>query len=154
MKTNNKGFSLVELIVVIAIMAILAAVAIPTFASFISKANIAADVDMMNNVEYAVELAYAAENKEITKIEVVLTADQGAVSSVKVYVDNVTTPDIVVAKTGNTDDDAETQEKMNLIADTIDWDYDFKAKVDDLEADTKWKDDATKDVVWDLTTGS
>ena len=58
---NNKGFSLVELIVVIAIMAILAAVAIPTFASFITKANKASDESYMNDIKYAVELALAEE---------------------------------------------------------------------------------------------
>ena len=61
MKTNNKGFSLVELIVVIAIMAILAAVAIPTFASFITKANKASDESYMNDIKYGIELALAEE---------------------------------------------------------------------------------------------
>ena len=37
---NNKGFSLVELIVVIAIMAILAAVAIPTFGYSVNNSAI------------------------------------------------------------------------------------------------------------------
>ena len=79
MKTNNKGFSLVELIVVIAIMAILAAVAIPTFASFITKANVASDVDFINNVEYAAELANAGTGKEInTAATIKLGADKKA----------------------------------------------------------------------------
>ena len=75
---NNKGFSLVELIVVIAIMAILAAVAIPTFATFISKAQIASDVDYMNQVESAVELAYAQKGDTIEKITVTLNSDNKA----------------------------------------------------------------------------
>lgn len=57
MKTNNKGFSLVELIVVIAIMAILAAVAIPTFATFITKAQDASNVQEVADLAYAAELA-------------------------------------------------------------------------------------------------
>ena len=57
MKTNNKGFSLVELIVVIAIMAILAAVAIPTFASFITKAQDASGVQEVADLVYAAKLA-------------------------------------------------------------------------------------------------
>lgn len=52
MKNNNKGFSLVELIVVIAIMAILAAIAIPTFAHFITKANEASDAELLHNINY------------------------------------------------------------------------------------------------------
>ena len=54
---NNKGFSLVELIVVIAIMAILAAVAIPTFAHFITKAEQASDDDLLHNINYIFEAA-------------------------------------------------------------------------------------------------
>lgn len=41
---NNKGFTIVELVIVIAVVAILAAVLIPTFSSIIKKANISADM--------------------------------------------------------------------------------------------------------------
>ncbi len=69
MKTNNKGFSLVELIVVIAIMAILAAVAIPTFSGFINKANIASDDSYANDIKYACKIAFASEG-EVTDVKV------------------------------------------------------------------------------------
>ena len=49
---NNKGFSLVELIVVIAIMAILAAVAVVSFSIYIEKAQEASDAEYRSNVEY------------------------------------------------------------------------------------------------------
>ena len=72
---NNKGFSLVELIAVIAIMAILAAVAIPTFSSFIAKANQAADDDFMSNLEYAINLANTTNHEfELTEIAVTVNA--------------------------------------------------------------------------------
>lgn len=38
-KSNRKGFTIVELVIVIAVIAILAAVLIPTFASIVNKAN-------------------------------------------------------------------------------------------------------------------
>lgn len=38
-KTNKKGFTIVELVIVIAVIAILAAVMIPTFGNIIEKAN-------------------------------------------------------------------------------------------------------------------
>ena len=64
---NNKGFSLVELIVVIAIMAILAAVAIPTFASFITKAQDASNVQEVSDLVYAAELACMEYEVDVTK---------------------------------------------------------------------------------------
>ena len=75
---NNKGFSLVELIVVIAIMAILAAVAIPTFAGFITKANKASDESYMNDIAYAIELDLAEEGgiPEGYEIQVTIAADK------------------------------------------------------------------------------
>ena len=38
-KMNNKGFTIVELVIVIAVIAILAAVMIPTFSGVVQKAN-------------------------------------------------------------------------------------------------------------------
>ena len=55
---NNKGFSLVELIVVIAIMAILAAVAVIGVSVYIPKAQQASDKQLVSDIEYALILAY------------------------------------------------------------------------------------------------
>ena len=55
---NNKGFSLVELIVVIAIMAILAAVAVVGVSIYVPKAKQANDKQMVSDVEYALNLYY------------------------------------------------------------------------------------------------
>ena len=93
MKTNNKGFSLVELIVVIAIMAILAAVAIPTFAGFITKANKASDESFMNDLEYAVTLSYLANPNEDPGT-ITVTVANGTVSS-------ITYGDVTISKTGD-----------------------------------------------------
>ncbi|MBQ7379711.1 MAG: prepilin-type N-terminal cleavage/methylation domain-containing protein [Clostridia bacterium] len=65
---NNKGFSLVELIVVIAIMAILAAIAIPTFAHFITKANEASDAELLNNINYILNAACLENGVDISDI--------------------------------------------------------------------------------------
>ncbi|MBR2445795.1 MAG: type II secretion system protein [Clostridia bacterium] len=53
---NNKGFSLVELIVVIAIMAILATVAVIGVSVYIPRAQKAADAELVNDIIYAVTL--------------------------------------------------------------------------------------------------
>ena len=52
----NKGFSLVELIVVIAIMAILVGVAVPVYTSYITKAKQASDIQAIDNLEHACKI--------------------------------------------------------------------------------------------------
>ena len=49
-KTNKKGFTIVELVIVIAVVAILAAVLIPTFVSVTKKANESNDVQAARNM--------------------------------------------------------------------------------------------------------
>ena len=131
---NNKGFSLVELIVVIAIMAILAAVAIPTFASFITKANVAADKDFANGIEYAVNIALAGEAKEAATVAV--TWDKSdekivALSYTLVGDTDATTPYAVITDGAKVTDTAR-QEVIDAIYSIIDTDYDLKtgAKVE------------------------
>ena len=48
-KTNKKGFTIVELVIVIAVIAILAAVLIPTFTGVIEKANQSAVLQAAKN---------------------------------------------------------------------------------------------------------
>ena len=119
MKTNNKGFSLVELIVVIAIMAILAAVAIPTFAGFIKKAQTGADEDFLYQTKYAIELANVeTADFELVSISVDTTA-QGAFTAVEyIYKINNGNEQTTTVTKGQTGSDASA---------AIDWNYKFKA---------------------------
>lgn len=63
MKKNNKGFSLVELIIVIAIMAILVGVIAPQLIRYIEKANVSADMQMLDAVYNAV--VYASVDPDV-----------------------------------------------------------------------------------------
>ena len=65
---NNKGFSLVELIVVIAIMAILAAVAVVSFSVYIDHAKDASDQDYISNVLYRVKLFTLEKGVEVKEV--------------------------------------------------------------------------------------
>ena len=58
-KTNNKGFSLVELIVVIAIMAVLVGVAAPTFIKYVDQSRRATDIQNAQTIESAILAAIA-----------------------------------------------------------------------------------------------
>ncbi len=61
-KMNNKGFSLVELIIVIAIMAILIAVLAPQYLRYVEKSRLQADNSMIGEVSNAVKVALANED--------------------------------------------------------------------------------------------
>lgn len=60
---NNKGFSLVELIIVIAIMAILVGVMAPQLIKYIEKANVSADTQLLDAVYNAV--VYASVDPDV-----------------------------------------------------------------------------------------
>ena len=60
-KMNNKGFSLVELIIVIAIMAILVGVMAPSLMKYIEKSRYSSDVQIIDNAYSALKYAMADE---------------------------------------------------------------------------------------------
>ena len=68
MKRNQRGFTIVELVIVIAVIAILAAVLIPTFTSLINKANISADQQAVRQLNTALAID-EAENGRAETVE-------------------------------------------------------------------------------------
>ena len=69
---NSKGFTLMEMLIVVAIIAVLVAIAIPTFATSLNKAKVAAD-------KANIRSGYASV------MATVLTADEGKVTTGDVY---------------------------------------------------------------------
>ena len=75
-KQNNKGFSLVELIVVIAIMAVLVGVLAPQYMKYVNNSKISTDITNVDNAVNAINAAIA--DGTITEADITAaTADAG-----------------------------------------------------------------------------
>lgn len=99
---STKGFTLVELIVVIAILGILAAVAVPAYSGYIAKAQEAADMQVLSNINTAAQGLAASKGENVTAITV--TATGGTISGVSVT-PTVSTTELRALVTGTTDGD-------------------------------------------------
>ena len=93
-KGNNKGFSLVELIVVMAIMAILAVTLTPRLSQYIDKARQSNDREVVNTVYTAIKLGmmdddiYAVPNAVINAVPatpVDYTVDLSGLATTNLY---------------------------------------------------------------------
>ena len=61
---NQKGFSLVELIVVIVILGILVAIAVPSLIGYINRANVSSDISAASGLQSAV-MAYVMSTNQV-----------------------------------------------------------------------------------------
>ena len=100
-KMNNKGFSLVELIVVIAIMAVLVGVLAPQFIKYVEKSRQSTDITNLDSIKQVVESYYADREGIPEKIQIV---DDGGVFVCKIAAKSTDTlskaPDEVLKQGG------------------------------------------------------
>ena len=74
---NNKGFSLVELIVVIAIMAVLVGVLAPQLIKYVEKSREATDIQTCDNIATALKTYYADEEVAASATATTVTVTLG-----------------------------------------------------------------------------
>ena len=82
-KTNNKGFSLVELIIVIAIMAILVGVLAPQFIKYVERSRESTDLQNVEEAKTAVEAYVADQSPSYSKITVTLSYGSSGALDIK-----------------------------------------------------------------------
>ncbi len=63
-KTNKKGFTIMEMLIVVAIIAVLAAIAIPTFNSALVKAKESADVANVRAAYAEIQVAHLTDDEK------------------------------------------------------------------------------------------
>ena len=115
---NNKGFSLVELIVVIAIMAILATVAVVSYSIYIEKAQEESDRQYKENVEYIAQLLATEHQFVLDRVQLNDVVD-GPEDITLIVLDPVTGE-----KDTYTYDDEEYREVIQEIYDAVgDWEF-------------------------------
>lgn len=67
-KMNNKGFSLVELIIVIAIMAVLVGILAPQYLKYVKNSRISTDITNAEEIATAVNVAISDPEEKVVKI--------------------------------------------------------------------------------------
>ena len=136
-KKDNKGFTLVELVIVIAILAILVGLLAPQYTKYVEKSRKTADVDNMDEIVKAIQVyavdqgAQTGGNTEKT-ITVTLTAngasinDENVQTAVKDYLPNY---DKVSLK-------SKQWNSTNTVTETLTIDKEGGVKVTKVEPDT------------------
>ena len=80
-KKNNKGFSLVELIIVVAILAILVGILAPQYIKWVEKSRVAKDETNADELLNAVQVAIADDSYEIDETMTASLAAGGVTAS-------------------------------------------------------------------------
>ena len=112
---NQKGFTIVELVIVIAVIAILSAILIPTFSNLVKQANETALQENLRNayVEYTSETA--SSNEYLGQEEVIFRDGD---KYYKYYTEDDETTTDIVEEAGRYYEITVTGEEVELVGDT------------------------------------
>ena len=92
-KQDNKGFTLIELVIVVAILAILIGILAPQYTKYVEKARKAADASNMDDMVNAIKLyaADGAHHLQATEYELIIwfTRDRRIINASCVPINNI-----------------------------------------------------------------
>lgn len=117
-KRNNKGFSLVELIVVIAVMAVLVGVLAPAYLRYVDKAKLQKDVSAVAEVVEAIKIAAAEEDVSDEIVTKVASGTQ-TYTTVKIAANGAITTTGIVTKAGTDIDNDLLDEIKSTVGESI-----------------------------------
>ena len=92
-KKDNKGFTLVELVIVIVILAILVGILAPQYTKYVEKSRKSADAQNMDEIIRAIEVYYVdqgADSKLTAEQTITITMTKTAPVEIKVGTDTTT----------------------------------------------------------------
>lgn len=132
-KLNNKGFSLVELIIVVAIMAVLIGVLAPQYLKYVEKSRESADLDNYQTIITAIQVYYTDPTHTVTgnaDDKVVFKAgDYDTTSSTQVLEDALKDSGVEVSKITMK---SSKYKEATITFDTSSDNYKFTASTEDL----------------------
>ena len=147
-KESNKGFTLVELIVVIAVLAVITVVAAPQYLKYVEKSRVGTDENALGEIAHIAEIEYvglkaAANAGDTVDSSVVVTVKDGKFALETEDDLDEAVAEVMGSYEVKSDTYARASVEIKIVDGVADWDP-IEANADDTDAadDTNAADDA------------